>query len=151
MCLSPFPLANLIIIIASQFLLSSSCRRLTMETERSGRGEAGIGVKGKEGTHHASVLAVSQDANVSQSQLDEALVHEVHGGSDVQRDRCLFVVSIRSLMFLDRDGGKRRERRETQGGGRNSGLVFRPPPRPSTPTARKGDGTKSNSPDQQKV
>lgn len=38
-------------------------------------------------TYQASVLAISQDANISQTQLDKALVHQVHGRVNIERNR----------------------------------------------------------------
>lgn len=40
-------------------------------------------------THHAGILAVFQDANVPETKLYKALVHEIHGRPDVERNRRL--------------------------------------------------------------
>lgn len=43
----------------------------------------------KEGTHHARVFTITEDADISQTQFHEALVYKVHRRMDVQSHRCL--------------------------------------------------------------
>lgn len=50
-------------------------------------------------TYHASIFAVSQDANVPQTQLDKALIRQIDRRPDIQGNRCLYVVSM-NLKYL---------------------------------------------------
>ena len=55
--------------------------------ERGGKGERKgdrKGEKKKGGTHHAYIAAITEDTNVPQTQLDKALIDQVHRGTNVE-------------------------------------------------------------------
>lgn len=51
-------------------------------------------VESEEETNHASIFAIAKDADVSQAEFHEALVHEVHWRMNIQSHRCLSMLLV---------------------------------------------------------